>query len=222
MTERENTITLEELRRRQLSRLRNETPSSTTDLLPDESFNSAYQRACAEAENGGWPVPDRIEWETEHKAWLEKQKNRKQPENKPEPTPFQVGQATGEWYPRAALPRPRWPEPGATLTRDVVKSYDAEHDLYQRANRALQDIIHWTWTRLNEPEFWEATDRNADIQSRYAETWAWLMGIWQGRKIQPPTETQIEVWARDWDKKQTRPTKAGHTEQSDDDEKESP
>jgi len=218
MAENENTITLDELRRRQLARLKGETPSgATTESLSDDSLDAAYQRACAEAENGGWEIPDRLSWQTEHEAWLEKQRNRKQPEST-EPENFVVGANRDRYGDRTAIPSPRWPEPGALMTREVVRTYDAELDLCRKAARALTDVIWWTRTRLNEPEFWEATDRNAGLQSRYAETWAWLMGIWQGRKIQPPTETQVETWAREWDRDKKVSgglTKAVHTESDD-------
>jgi hypothetical protein len=187
--------TLDELRRRQLSRLKGELHESTEPPAIQEPLDDEYASYAARQEAGNWPVQDRETWETEHRAWLERQRDRKQPENKPEPKPFQVGQATDEWYPRAAIPRPQWPEPGAPLTREVERAYNAEHDLYQRANRALQDVTWWTRTRLNEPDFWNDAEQN-----RYAQTLAWLMGIWQGRKIQPPTEAELETWAREWDR----------------------
>jgi hypothetical protein len=217
MPEIEKTITLDELRRKQLARLKGEIPSAATPefSIPDAKLDDEYFAYAARQEKGNWPVQDREIWEAEHRAMLETERNRKQPENKLEPQPFQVGQPTGEWYPRAAIPAPKWPEPGALLTREIVKSHDAELDLYQRANRALQDVTWWTRTRLLEPDYWNA-EHNGNMQTRFAETIAWLSGIWQGRGIQPPTEIQIEKWARDWNKThQARPTKDVHTEQTD-------
>ena len=118
MPEIENTITSDELRKRQLARLKGELPTSTsspattsTEFLPDPELDGEYFAYAARQEKGNWPVQGRETWETEHKAMLEKERNRKQPKNKPEPKPFQVGQPTGEWYPRAAIPAPRWPAP---------------------------------------------------------------------------------------------------------------
>ncbi|SRR6266478_1226527 len=208
MAEIENTITLEELRRRQLARLKTPSSAATTESsIPDESFDNEYQHACAEAENGGWEIPNRFSWEAEHKAWLEKQRNRKQPENT-EPEPFIVGENIDRYGYRTAIPAPRWPAPGELMTREIERTYHAEWDLCQKAAQALTDITYWTRTRLREPDYWDAADRNGNVQNRYAETWAWLMGIWQGRKIQPPTETQLETWARDWDREIKKSSRA--------------
>ena len=189
---------MDDLLQRQIDRLRAaSTSAATAEFTPDESLDADYHRACEQAEHGGWAVPSREDWENEHRAWLEQIRNRKQPANRPIEN-FFVGIKIDEWYERAAIPRPCWPQPGALITPEIQKAHDREMDLYTQANRALDDYIHDTRTRLYEPDFWRATDCNANVQARYAETWQWLQGVWQARGIAAPSDSDIEQWATEY------------------------
>ena len=76
---------------------------------------------------------------------------------------------------------------------------------WYHASTDLENCIRWTNQKLKSKgygdgcawlnrriETWEESD-----EKRYLEqTWAFLLGLWQGRGMTPPTEQQLEKWAR--------------------------
>ena len=117
-----------------------------------------------------------------------------QPENQPEPEPFKVGTTIDRYGDRTALPRPKYPHPGEPLTPEIFTAHFEEHLLWMQATRALRDCIRWTRIRITQPGDW-SDPYCGPPEKLYAESWSWLMGLWQGQKIAPPTEQQMLHWA---------------------------
>lgn len=201
--------------RQQLARLKGEaqlpTSAQQNDFVADSNLDNAYHKSVAAAEANDWPAEDRETWEKRYKEWLQWWNNRVQPANEPE-TPFVVGRVADHWYGRDAIPPPRWPEPGAPISKAVQDAYDREANLYDKANRALQDCIHWTRTRLYEPDFWNRTECNGSIQALHAQSWAFLSGIWQARGLQAPSEGQMQQWAEEYNNKYEHRRSRSNTE----------
>jgi hypothetical protein len=103
-----------------------------------------------------------------------------QPENPQEFEPFRVGQlSTDFWGPctmeylsqgkpfdlkgcRMALPRPKWPSPGAIATSEIAAEYYREHDIFFNANQRLKDVL--VFLKFNaDPEHpeWSVPDPRA-------------------------------------------------------------
>jgi hypothetical protein len=117
-----------------------------------------------------------------------------QPANKPEPEPFVVGANIDSYGDRTALPKPRWPNPGQPRTQEIAQTHFMEDLLWSQATRALRDCIRWTNIRITQPSQW-SDPYCGPPKDLYAEAWSWLMGLWQGQKITPPTEQQMVDWA---------------------------
>jgi hypothetical protein len=126
-----------------------------------------------------------------------------QPENPVEEIPFVVGKRRDEYGDLCALPVPRWPSPGQPKTLDIVHAYDKERSLQMNANMALQKCVRLLAGKLRNPDRWE-NPYDGPPAELYAQTWAWLMGLWQGRKIEPPNELRMMAWAKQYNEEHTR------------------
>jgi hypothetical protein len=93
-----------------------------------------------------------------------------------------------------AIPYPAWPEPGKLVTPELDRAFSDELQLWIRSRLLLQDCILHTWYKLC---------KSPDLSTWYdekltAERWNFLVGLWQGRHMEIPSQEQMETWAREW------------------------
>jgi hypothetical protein len=134
---------------------------------------------------------------------------RMQEENPPEFKPFQVGQlSTDFWGPytleylsqgkldlkdyRMALPRPKWPEPGAAITPEIAAEHNREHEVYFWANSRLKDLLVFLAFNPDpeNPEWSEESVRRA------GENLKFLQGLWTARNFAIPSREELVAMAR--------------------------
>jgi hypothetical protein len=182
------------------------TPSEfALEFTPDPELDTDDRSYVAQWESFDWKPKPRDAWEREHRELMERISI--QPENPPEETPFVVGQHQDDYGYLEALPGPRWPSPGQRKTSEIESAYNKARDEYRDANHSLQKCVRLLASKTREPDAWH--DRFSGPPSQiYAETWGWLTGLWQGRKIEPPSEMQMMAWARKYNEKHyTRKTR---------------
>jgi hypothetical protein len=122
-----------------------------------------------------------------------------------DPATFKIGDwwvdsRTGKKERRQAICHPRFPNPGAVLTKEVDREYWEEWQLWLSASMHLETCIRLTADRLRgtgfnrHVDYWEDSDEKRQL----AEHWNFLLGVWQSRGMIPPTTKDLERWVREW------------------------
>jgi hypothetical protein len=133
-----------------------------------------------------------------------------QPENPTEFEPFQVGQlSTDFWGPytleylsqgkpfdlrgcRMALPRPKWPEPGAIATPEIESEHRREHEIFFNANQRLMDVL--VFLKFNpDPDNLHWSE---EACQRAGENQKFLEGLWTANGFKIPTRDELLEMAR--------------------------
>ncbi len=124
------------------------------------------------------------------------------PEDPAEFKPWrQVGPAHYDEY-FFALPRPRWPNPGAPMTPEVWQAYHDEERLYIEAGGHLRRYFDWVRgpkryfeamppVTEGEPLYY-VHDRKRYHDAAAAQDLAWLKGVWRTKGIALPTAEELE------------------------------
>jgi hypothetical protein len=86
-----------------------------------------------------------------------------------------------EFPERMAIPYPRFPVPGAPLTKEIASGFETEQTLWMVANRSLMFCIRFFETGPS-----------------YESELAFLRGLWNGRNIEPPSREQFAEWHEDY------------------------
>jgi hypothetical protein len=130
---------------------------------------------------------------------------------------FKIGDIYDGGYGRAhlliqAIPKPTYADCGAKVGDELTNSLMLEHSRLEfewyHAATDLESCIRWTRQKLiaqgldidggcawlnRSVQTWEEAD-----ERRYLEkTWAFLVGLWTGKRMNPPSEQQLETWARE-------------------------
>jgi len=201
---------MDEVRRRQLARLRGEVIDppidSALEFVPDPELDAEYASDCASERNWDREPEPRGVWETKHKEVM--QRYNTQPENEIEPEPFVVGYKRNSRGELVALPAPKWPNPGEPKTPEISRTHFKEELLRDDANRSLNDCVRWLAGRLRNPEFWndveqsfQGTHLSGPPSKLYDTQWSFLMGTWRARGIAPPTDDKLREWAMQYNEK---------------------
>src|SRR5437867_3475627 len=194
----------DELRQRQLARLRGEVfnpvfNAGSAQFVPDPELDADYNRYCASERNWEREPEPREVWEREHKESM--QRLNIQPENPPE-TPFIVGNRD-EYGDLQALPAPRWPSPGQPKTQEISKAHFEEGMLQCDANHALTDCVRWLAQKLRDPDCWD-NPCSGPPAKLFDVAWSFLLGTFRARNIEPPSDTQMLTWAKEYNEEHTR------------------
>ncbi len=190
----------DELRQRQLARLRGEVidppiVGSALEFAPDPELDADYASYCKSQRDWEREPQPREVWETKHKEAM--QRLNVQPENPLEETPFVVGSHRDEYGDLHALPAPKWPNPGEPKTLDISHAYSAEEQLVNDANRALTDCVRWLAMRIRNPDEWDNPYSGTPSQL-YEVSWKFLTGVLRGRNIETPSDMQMMTWSREY------------------------
>ena len=112
-----------------------------------------------------------------------------------DPTTFKVGtweEDRGHWG-RMALPKPRYPEPGAVATPEIAAAYDKEWDLQFEARDTLERYLLFVKTNHLRPGFFEVgTDNHEQLAN---ERLAWLRGVWNSRGLRCHEQAEFVAMA---------------------------
>ena len=190
----------DELRQRQLARLRGELidppiAESALEFVTDPELDAAYARYCEDQKYWEREVKPRELWERERRELM--QQINIQPESEAEPEPFVVGHRRNDYGELVALPAPKWPNPGEPKTPEISRAHFKEELLLDDANRSLNDCVRWLAAKLRDPESWEH-EFSGPPSKLYDTAWSFLMGTWRGRCIEPPTDNEMMQWVREY------------------------
>jgi len=125
---------------------------------------------------------------------------------RPDPAKFQPGEidtepSYGGRYQRPermAIPYPAWPSPGQLVTPELDRTFSEEQNLWLQSKLLLEDVIAHTWYKLCRDDPDSPIAASWYDERLTAQRWNFLLGLWQGRGMTPPTEKQLESWAREW------------------------
>jgi len=194
-----------ELRQRQLARLRGApieaSPIDSAQFVPDPDLDADYASYCASERNWEREPEPRAEWEAKHKETI--QRYNVQPENPPEEIPFVVGSHRDEYGDLQALPAPKWPSPGQPKTPEISRAHFEEGMLQCDANHALTDCVRWLAQKLRDPDCWD-NPCSGPPAKLFDVAWSFLLGTFRARNIEPPSDTQMLTWAKEYNEEHTR------------------
>ena len=120
-----------------------------------------------------------------------------QPQNEIEPEPFIVGHRRNEYGQLVALPMPKYPSPGQPLTKEIEAAYFKELLLHNDATRGLNDCVRYLAWRIRTPDDWD-DPYCGPLSQLYDVAYNFLLGTWRARGITPPTPEQMQAWAREY------------------------
>lgn len=127
---------------------------------------------------------------------------------------FRIGQfwidpQTGKKEHRQAYPRPSYAtaggKPGDLITNELSREYAHLDVQWYQAGTDLEICIQYTRQKLMAQGHLDGcawlngsvTDwEESDEKRRLAEKWNFLLGLWTGKGMSPPSEKQLEAWAR--------------------------
>ena len=167
------------------------------------ALNRNWAEACWETFLKGKPDPDMPEELREPRYQLEHPAGS-------DPKAFRVGQwyidpfkevhdrtnkskDYNPWQFREALPRPRYPEPGALLTPEIEMEYLIREGVWNKANHYLEQLIRLRAYKLRGIE--SGCSPAGAIE---AEASNFLCGAWAARGNTSPTDDQITEWANEF------------------------
>jgi hypothetical protein len=137
--------------------------------------------------------------------WVPPVRYQSEPEPGSDPASFKIGDwwvdsRTGKKERRQAICHPRFPNPGAVLTKEIDREYWEEWDLWLSASMRLELCIMFTAARLRGYRYNRYIDtwEDSDEKKTFDENWAWLCGMWQSRGMTAPTTEDLERWTREW------------------------
>jgi hypothetical protein len=144
-------------------------------------------------------------WVSDSEPYVPKPRYQSPHEPNSDPATFKIGDTFSDVRPsghrgpfdemRQAIPHPRYPQPGALTTPEIEKVYWDELGVWAKANDILRSLI-WRRTEILEGDVWAAHRREwQDVQD--AERMQFLLGLWAGRGMTPPSEEQWDQLARE-------------------------
>jgi hypothetical protein len=95
-------------------------------------------------------------------------------------------------FSREAIPRPRFENPGAPATMKMWTDFNREENLWFTASNALAEVISLITSRELKPDYF--FDEKLGQPERLETQKAFLLGVWNGRGLTPPTDEQIATW----------------------------
>ena len=125
-----------------------------------------------------------------------------QPENDPDfhPSVFKIGMKDKRYSEPQAAPPFEFPNPGEEYPEGLLSEackYNGDRDT---ANRHLRTVIMLDAFALQaggiEKINWSTINGVPQAPVERAQAWAWLLGYWAGLGMTPPSETEMQTWAR--------------------------
>jgi hypothetical protein len=125
-----------------------------------------------------------------------------QPQNDPDfhPSVFKIGMRDKRYNEPMAAPPFQYPNPGAEYSDGLLSEACKYSGDRETANRNLRDVIILDGFALaaGDRVHWSTINGINQAPVLRAQAWNWLLGYWAGLGMTTPSETELEVWAKQY------------------------